>query len=53
MSSLVLKAIKIQLKVVIPIVRELEKEIVKERTQSRMEGVAHFDFRWRKGTQSE
>ena len=29
MSNLVLKAIKIQLKVVIPIVRELEKEIVK------------------------
>ena len=53
MSNLVLKAIKIQLKVVIPIVREPEKEIVKERTQSRMEGVAHFDFRWRKGTQSE
>ena len=53
MSNLVLKAIKIQLKVVIPIVRELEKEIVKERTQSRMEGDAHFDFPWRKGTQSE
>lgn len=53
MSNPVLKAIKIQLKVVIPIVGELEKEIVKERTQSRMEGVGHFDFRWRKGTQSE
>ena len=53
MSNPVLKAINIQFKVVIPIVRELEKEIGKERTQSRMEGAAHFDFRWRKGTQSE
>ena len=38
----ILDAVKVQSRVVIPIVKALE------RTQTRMQGASHCDFRWRK-----